>query len=199
MTSPGLDVWEFAVEIRILLEVGLSLTNLRWLIFQGYVNHARERTRETDRQRQFCRVRNLACYSDTCFVLTLKGLELFRSGAVTLHASAADRKPHWDGQRRKLVWGESVIKEFRLPADNQEAILSALEEEGWPSRIDDPLPQTGEQEPKVRLHDAIKGLNRRQRHRLIRFRGDGTGHGILWEPIASCALEAPPGLPQTSP
>jgi hypothetical protein len=33
-----------------------------------------------------------------------------------------------------------VVKEFKLPAPNQETILTAFQEEGWPPRIDDPLP-----------------------------------------------------------
>ena len=92
--------------------------------------------------------------------------------------------PCWDGGLRQLHWQGRVVKHFRLPAANQEAILAALEEEGWPERIDDPLPPADEVEPKARLHDAIKGLNRNQVHRLVCFRGDGTGRGVVWCPAA---------------
>ena len=63
------------------------------------------------------------------------------------------------------------------------AILAAFEEEGWPSRIDDPLPPQPEQDSKRRLSDTIKCLNRKQASPLIHFRGDGTGEGVVWDTI----------------
>ena len=67
---------------------------------------------------------------------------------------------------------------------NQEAILTAFQEEGWPARIDDPLPPHPEQDPKRRLNDTIKCLNRKQSQSLIHFRGDGTGEAVIWERVA---------------
>jgi len=89
--------------------------------------------------------------------------------------------PKWDGDRRLLMLNEDVVKKFKWLAENQEAILSAFEEEGWPPRIDDPLSPHPEQDSKRRLSDTIKCLNRKQCRPLIRFRGDGTGEGVLWE------------------
>lgn len=89
--------------------------------------------------------------------------------------------PNWEPHERRLVYRGQVVKRFRMPAVNQETILSAFEEESWPSRIDDPLPQLDDIDPKRRLHDTIKCLNRNQHHEMIRFRGDGTGEGITWE------------------
>ncbi len=62
--------------------------------------------------------------------------------------------------------------------------MSAFQEDGWPARIDDPLPPTPETDPKRRLSDAIKCLNRKQLNPLLRFSGDGTGEGVLWDLIA---------------
>ena len=62
-------------------------------------------------------------------------------------------------------------------------ILAAFEEEGWPPRIDDPLPPKPDQDPKRRLHDTINSLNRNQQHLLIQFFGDGSGQGIRWNLI----------------
>ena len=90
--------------------------------------------------------------------------------------------PRWDGSRHELRWGRSLVKVFKSPSSNQETMLMAFEEEGWPPRIDDPLSPHPHVDPKQRLHDAIKGLNRNQKNRLIRFMGDGTGEGIRWEP-----------------
>jgi hypothetical protein len=84
-----------------------------------------------------------------------------------------------------------LIKEFRRPAANQELVLAALEEEGWPAKIDDPLPPTSGIDPRVRLHDTIKALNRHHLHQILRFRGDGKGQGIRW----SCRREAQPIFP----
>lgn len=95
--------------------------------------------------------------------------------------------PTWDGSRHELRVKRTLVKIFKLPSPNQEAILMAFEEEGWPPRIDDPLPRHPDLDPKRRLHDAIKGLNRNQKASLIRFMGDGTGEGIRWEPRAAAA------------
>jgi len=89
--------------------------------------------------------------------------------------------PKWNVERRELTVSGTVVKRFRWPAPNQEMILSVFSEEGWPSRIEDPLPQGKGLDPKRRLGDTIKCLNRNQNVNLIRFRGDGTGEGILWD------------------
>jgi hypothetical protein len=69
--------------------------------------------------------------------------------------------------------------------------LSAFQEDGWPHRIDDPLPPLDDIEPKCRLHDSIKRLNRHHKDRVIRFRGDGTGEGVCWEYVDVAALAIP--------
>ena len=90
-------------------------------------------------------------------------------------------RPVWNSERRILKMNGTEVKHFKWCAENQEAILAAFEEEGWPPRIDDPLPPQAEQDSKRRLSDTIKCLNRKQNHPMIRFRGDGTGEGIVWE------------------
>src|SRR5262249_44432444 len=49
------------------------------------------------------------------------------------------RRPKWDADRRELWYGAVLCKRYRRPAPNQEKILAAFEEDGWPGRIDDPL------------------------------------------------------------
>jgi hypothetical protein len=71
-----------------------------------------------------------------------------------------------------------------VPAANQEVVLAALEEQGWPGRIDDPLPPSHNTDPRTRLHDTIKALNRNQVKRLPSFQGGGTGRGVIWRPLA---------------
>ena len=90
-------------------------------------------------------------------------------------------KPRWDATRRELSLAGLIVKRFRVPARNQETILSVFEEEGWAEHIHDPLPITYDIDAPTRLHDAINRLNRCQINPLLRFRGDGRGTGVLWE------------------
>jgi hypothetical protein len=92
--------------------------------------------------------------------------------------------PNWDADRRMLRFDGQVVKHFKLHAANQEAVLSAFQEENWPARIDDPLAPIETLDIKRRLNETIKSLNRSQHNRLISFRGDGTGEGIIWEPTS---------------
>ena len=73
------------------------------------------------------------------------------------------------------------VERFRVPARNQEVILSAFEEDGWPEQIDDPMPVRGGFDPKTRLHHAINRLNRAQENALLCFHGNGRGTGIFWK------------------
>jgi hypothetical protein len=93
--------------------------------------------------------------------------------------------PRWDRDRQELRLGEALVKRFKVPAPNQEVILAAFEEEGWPVRIDDPLPVHPCLAAKRRLHETITSLNRHQRLRLINFSGDGSGQGVRWEAVVA--------------
>src|SRR5207253_348158 len=44
--------------------------------------------------------------------------------------------PRWDRNSRTLYVGDDVVKRFHVPAGNQDVILTAFQEEGWPSCID---------------------------------------------------------------
>lgn len=105
-------------------------------------------------------------------------------GSAGVEGDAQNDTPFWDPLRREFRVGNQVVKRFKLPSANQETLLMAFQEEGWPPRIDDPLPPRPNQDSKMRLHNAIKGLNRHQKCRLVRFMGDGTGEGVLWERAA---------------
>lgn len=97
-------------------------------------------------------------------------------------AGEANSRPRWDAARRELWFHDRLVKRFPLPAANQTAILDAFETDGWPPRIDDPLPGDPAIDAMTRLHDTIKALNRNQKEICLRFRGDGSGEGVLWEP-----------------
>lgn len=89
---------------------------------------------------------------------------------------SASTKPQYDGDRRELRIGRKVVKRFRRPAPNQEVVLKAFQEEGWPTRIDDPT-------PNGRLRETLRALNEKQKEGHVRFEADGTGKGIVWVPI----------------
>jgi hypothetical protein len=88
-------------------------------------------------------------------------------------------KPRWDKVRRELWYGDHCCKRFRQRAPNQETILDVFQEEGWPARIDDPLPGSADMVRRQRLADTVRGLNSNSH---IQFELDGTTEGVIWEP-----------------
>lgn len=194
--SMHVDAWQFAVGVAELRDAGLSDSDCRWLVCANYADHAQEITGIDDSRRRFQRVHNLSLSARSCFVFTGRGVDFARSSLdwITSHLcepqidaltvgqdlTAEELLPCWNRERHELRLGEHVVKRFRWLAANQEMILTAFEEEGWPVRIDDPLPPQPAQDPKRRLHDTVKCLNRNQKHRLIHFGGDGTGEGVVW-------------------
>lgn len=104
-----------------------------------------------------------------------------QAASETNRPATSALRPRWDATRRELSLTGLVVKRFRVPARNQETILSVFEEEGWAEHIHDPLPVTQDVDAPTRLHDAINRLNRCQIHPLLRFHGDGKGTGVFWE------------------
>jgi hypothetical protein len=102
------------------------------------------------------------------------------------HAARSKRrdavKPHWDPERRQLWFASVLVKTFHRIACCQELILAAFEEQGWPSRMDSPLP--GGEHAHEALRNAAKKLNQ-QLNGLFGFHLDGTGKGITWERTVS--------------
>lgn len=196
--------WEFAVELAALREAGFSTSDLRFLISKRLIDHGLETTMPGDKRRHFRKGQRSRLCERSCFVLSDEGVRLlagrtgpsgdtapgngFPGGCAADRASNGSSQlengkplPHWDSSRHELRVGGRLVKQFKQPSPNQETILMAFEEEQWLARIDDPLPPVAEQCPKRRLHDAIKCLNRNHKSRLVRFRGDGTGEGVVWE------------------
>jgi hypothetical protein len=84
-------------------------------------------------------------------------------------------RPRFDYETRTLYAGSIRIKQLTKPAQNQETVLKAFEEEGFPRRIDNPL------HPDKSLGQTIYDLN--QDHLVkgvIKFHGDGTTEGVYW-------------------
>ena len=199
----GRKPWDFAVELSNLRNLGLTNSDCRWLLGKGLAEHVHDITLAGEHERTFQRGGRLMFVRQTCFVLTEQVAQLAALVQATepvetnyphvietvedLHRIVHGRRvekvrPKWDRDRQELRLESRVVKQFKVPASNQETILAAFEEEGWPPRIDDPLPPQGDQDPKRRLQETIKSLNRNQKDSLIRFFGDGSGQGVRWEP-----------------
>jgi len=88
--------------------------------------------------------------------------------------------PYWNKRERVLFLGRHVVKRFRKPAPDQEAILDSEQELGWPLWMDDPLSRKAGHDPKRRLNQTLKNLNRGQNAPRVLFRGDGTGTRLGW-------------------
>jgi hypothetical protein len=168
------DPWDFAVEMGDLRAAGVRTAALRLLVCKGFVQHAVEKTKSGAKQRVFGKFGELRFPDNTCFILTEAGARVARLLLAEV--------PFYDHERRELRARGQLIKRFMHQAPDQHTILSSFQELGWPSHIDDPLsPKHTGQDAKLRLRDAINRLNRHQENKLVHFRGDGTGRGILWE------------------
>ena len=195
----GIDPWQFAVERETLDTHGLTGADLRWLALKGLVHHAVEKPAGGKFERVFDHeVGPTTVVAETCVILTPLGVTVARRLAQSKTESSqgvtgkmnGSLRPVWDARLRELRIGGLLVKRFRVPADNQQTVLMVFEEEGWPMRIDDPLPLKPERGQRRAMHDTISSLNRHQANDLIRFSGDGSGEGIRWEFIgdnAACA------------
>jgi hypothetical protein len=182
----GLDPWELAVKITHLIAAGISGEDVRQMMLCGLVQRRDERRRNEAGERSFQPADCVPISARTCFVLTSAGeacLARWDGKPAPAGTDSAPKLivPRWDGDRRQLWYRETLVKRYQQPAPSQETILSAFEEDGWPPRIDDPLPMEDGLDPHDRLHDAVKRLNRDQVVRLLVFRRDGSGEGVEWE------------------
>jgi len=84
--------------------------------------------------------------------------------------------PRWDGDRRKLWFDSRLCKRYTgNPAKNQIDVIEAFDAAGWPATVPDPF-----RDPR-KLNVTIRSLNDAMAPGTIRFRGDGTGEGVIWE------------------
>jgi hypothetical protein len=187
------DPWEFTVAGALLRNAGLSPEDLRWLIGARYIDYATLTDPPPANGLTGGATNGSAA---AVYILTDRGAAMMsqiaelleNDGAASLRRDAPKTgeppaKPHWDPIRRELRYRGVVVKRFRKPAPNQELILAAFEESGWPQHIDDPLPPVDEIVPSVRLHDTLGRLNRTLKQGILHFGSDGTGQGICWRQL----------------
>lgn len=199
-------LWDFATELSELQHLSLNRSAIRWLVLEGLAEMAIEEplnsldtavAESPSSSRTFRPVQTMAETNGLCFVLTENGVRLARELASVLPEHSGVRvssrspgedsspqlvsKPTWIAAIRELRVEQTLVKRFRSQAPTQEVVLAAFEEEGWPRRIDDPLAPRPFVDSKHRLRSTIQALNRSHDVKLIRFRADGSGEGIVWE------------------
>ena len=187
----GVDVWEFALGLATLQEVGLTVTQLRCLLHEGYVQQGVETTSPGARLRGFDRIQHLGVAEHSCFVLTPAGIARVRpllseyGGTPGAPAAWLDclpeglRVPVWSRQQLVLTWTDLLVKRLRRDSVNQILLLDAFEEEHWPASIDDPLPGAAEDRVE-RLRDTLRRLNRGQRQARLHFAMDDSACRVEW-------------------
>jgi hypothetical protein len=134
---------------------------------------------------------NLKFSKRTCFVLTEAGYRALQSGFDRRNSAKSLRRdgpsvleskhPKWNETLHELTCGRDIIKRFRQSSPNQEAILTAFEEAGWPSEISDPLPSVAGVKRKKRLQETIRSLNANQKHNFIQFTVGDSAHSVHWQ------------------
>jgi len=168
----GADVWEFAIEIDSLRNLKLADGDLRWMVARGLAEHVVEITPTEDATRKFRRCERALFGKRSCFVLTPSGEALARElrgdcetdadrgELLSVWQSARDRDPplrsrapDWDRDRHELRIASIVVKRFTIPSVDEESVLTAFEEQGWPARIDDPLPRCDGSAQTTRLRE----------------------------------------------
>jgi hypothetical protein len=182
---PGTDV---VVPVVVLDQLGMTSERLGQLAEAGLIEYCRGAARQADED-----------WPDSLdaakgVALTSQGAALtgsFLVGHGREHAparrvavAARGDRPRWDSGARTLYWRGHVVKRLRKAAPNQELLLATFCELGWPWRIDDPLPREAGVEPKERLRESVKSLNRGLQRPSIRFHADGRGYGVTWEPAS---------------
>ena len=183
------SLWEFAMRLEHAQAMGVNYNDLLWMVKKGWIvcqTESGNGSVEDFLPEDSHEIRFVISPADAgiegarvCGDISSRKISLakfWKEGGL-----ADSISPVWDADRRELLVCGIIVKRFRWPAPNQETILSVFSEENWPARIEDPLTQGCGLEPKRRLGDTIKCLNRNQQENLVRFRGDGTGEGVFWE------------------
>jgi hypothetical protein len=87
--------------------------------------------------------------------------------------------PRWNADLRELRYGSVLCRKYTRKAPEQERLLAAFEDAGWPPRI------ASDSQSSNELRQLVYTLNEglRKNDSPIEFSGDGSGHGVLWAKI----------------
>jgi hypothetical protein len=188
------NVWPCAVPVRDLWAAGVDNVVLCGLQLLRCIDHRWERSEHRRGERPFERLGPGKISGRSCFVLTRQGrsfIDDMIAGEPTgldgrllgQEMGGTQPRPNYVREDRVLLWQGRLVKQFpRQPAQNQVLVLTAWEEQQFRSPLLDPLPRSDGVDPRKRFHDTIKALNHNQVNPLLRFRGNGTVEGAIWEP-----------------
>jgi hypothetical protein len=84
--------------------------------------------------------------------------------------------PVWNDSAGELRLNGELVREVVPRAKNVRLILNAFQEDGWPIRVDSPLP--GGRNSRA-LREAVRNL--KDRITRIEFFCDGKGEGVRWQ------------------
>jgi hypothetical protein len=175
-------------------DIDESTDLIRWMVYQGHVEHMRPLAALGAGKKAWQRIDSLRFNNNSALAITPKGVayaEEFMS--LGLSADPQVRKaarqglwigrlaPHYDQEAREFRWGCHLLKHFAQPSENQVLLLTAAEEQHWSDWFDNPFTGGEGIKPKERLHGTIRDLNRNQKRYFIHFKGDGTGKVAGWE------------------
>ncbi|HLJ94899.1 MAG TPA: hypothetical protein VKU02_17110 [Gemmataceae bacterium] len=166
-----------------------------WLLYQDHAVHLLPPSVTAQRSDPLQRVESVRLTPDSRLALTDRGAVFAQQFLADLDFDrpakvASIRRqlqmgrlvPHYDAGSRTLSWGRHVLKCFRQPAENQEALLLKAEEVGWPGQwMNDPLERVPGMNRKRTLHNTIQDFNRSLKSPWICLLGDGTGRRFGWE------------------
>jgi hypothetical protein len=140
-----------ALNWNALSDLGLTPADVDALLAAGHLKHLEETTGRGTRRRTFDPAAGKGLTGASRFVLTERGAAYFREqlgGAeaglgVLLRETAAqaEERPCWDAREGTLRWRGEVVKRVRIDGDNQRCVLNALQKQGWPRQLDNPLPR----------------------------------------------------------
>jgi len=104
--------------------------------------------------------------------------EMGEESATLVMATVSRAKPKWDPETGKLYYRDQIIRKLRKTKDltNIHLILDTFEEDGWPSRIDSPIPNDSSGE---RLHETIRSLKKDLNG--ITFSVQEGGQAVVWQ------------------
>lgn len=97
------------------------------------------------------------------------------SPAEELVRKSSDDKPLFDEDTGELSFREHVLRSYCPRATNCLLVLKVFAEEGWPRRIDDPLPIGKNAQ---RISNTIRALNKKLR--VIEFYAGGDRASFCW-------------------
>jgi hypothetical protein len=198
--------WEFGVEIEALERIGVTVNDLRGLIADGYIEHRIEVTGGRSTRRVFRKAPNSRFSRRSCFVLTAAGILRARrmkgkasrgspaSASMSAFNAEAGRPlvPFWDEESQVLWYDNCVVKRFKRPAQNQQAILREFQRRKWKQRVPNPLPRVERMNRKVRLRDTLKRLNQGHELQAVRFHSTDCGHFVTWTRVKRSTINRPP-------